>query len=74
MKLNVFHQMKLHKIYWSYMGMQASIFGACPKPGYIERVVTGRASGIKMRDDEGGSLISQNGVASSWITTETKMT
>ena len=28
--------------------MQASIFGACLKPGYIGRVVPGRASGIKM--------------------------
>jgi len=28
--------------------MQASIFGACPKPGLIGRVVPGRASGVKM--------------------------
>jgi len=29
--------------------MQASIFGACPKPGQSGRVAAGRASGIKMR-------------------------
>ena len=29
-------------------GMHASIFDACPKPGWIGRVVPGRASGIKM--------------------------
>jgi len=28
--------------------MQASIFGACPKPGQIGKVVPGRASGIKI--------------------------
>jgi len=27
--------------------VQASIFGACPKPGLIGRVVPGRASGVK---------------------------
>jgi len=31
------------------------------------RVVAGRASGIKMGDDKGGSLISQDGVAPSRI-------
>jgi len=31
------------------LGMQASIFGACPKPGESGRVATGRASGINMR-------------------------
>jgi len=30
------------------LGMQASIFGACPKPAKIGRVATGTASGIKM--------------------------
>jgi len=34
--------------------LQASIFGACPKP-----------SGVKMGDDGGGSLISPNGVVPS---------
>jgi len=29
-------------------GMQASIFGACPKPGQIGRVEAARASGVKM--------------------------
>jgi len=28
--------------------MQASIFGACPKPGKSRRVAAGRASSIKM--------------------------
>jgi len=28
--------------------MQPSIFGACPKPGYIGRVAAGRASGVKL--------------------------
>jgi len=37
--------------------MQSSIFGVCPKPGSIGRVATGRACGIKMGDDGGGSLI-----------------
>jgi len=32
------------------LGMQASIFGACPKLGLIGRVVAGRASGVKMGD------------------------
>ena len=27
--------------------MQASTFGACPKPGQSERVAAGRASGVK---------------------------
>jgi len=45
------------------LGMQASIFGACPKPGYIGRVATGRASNVKMRDDGDASLISPVGVA-----------
>jgi len=43
--------------------MQASIFSACPKPGYSGRVVAGRASSVKMEDDGGGSLISPDGVA-----------
>jgi len=30
------------------LDMQASIFGACPKPGYIGRVVAGRASSVNM--------------------------
>jgi len=30
------------------LGTQASIFGVCPKPAKIGRVVTGRASGMKM--------------------------
>jgi len=34
------------------LGMQASIFGACPLPGQSGRVVAGRASGIK----EGGMM------------------
>jgi len=46
-----------------FLGMQASIFGACPKPGYNERVVAGRASGVKMGDDGCGLLISLDGVA-----------
>jgi len=32
----------------SHSGMQASIFGACPKPPKIGRVVPGRASAVKM--------------------------
>jgi len=47
------------------VGMQASIFGACPKPGRIGRVTAGRTSGIKMGDEGGGSLISSDGVAPS---------
>jgi len=47
------------------LGMQSSIFGACPKPGQSGSVVTGRESGIKMGDDGCGSLISSEGVASS---------
>jgi len=43
--------------------MQASIFGAGPKPGLIGRVAAGRASGEKWGDDGGGSLISPGGVA-----------
>ena len=31
------------------LGMQASIFGVCPKPGESGRVATGRASGVKKR-------------------------
>jgi len=30
------------------MGMQASIFDACPKPGQIGRVEAATASGVKM--------------------------
>jgi len=45
-------------------GMQASIFAACPKPGYIGRVVPGRASSIKMVGmAEMGAPISLDGVA-----------
>ena len=44
-----------------------SIFGACLKPRKIGRVATGRASGLKMGDKEGGSLISLDGVAPSRI-------
>jgi len=48
------------------LGMQASIFGACAKPGYSGRVAAGRASSIKMGgDDGGGLLISPDGVAAS---------
>jgi len=36
--------------------MQASIFGACPKPVQIGKVVAGRASGIKMGHEGRGSL------------------
>ena len=44
--------------------MQASIFGAYPKPGKIGRVVAGRASSIKMVGmAEKGAPISLNGVA-----------
>jgi len=44
--------------------MQASIFGACPKPGLIGRVVPGRASDVKMvRMVEVGAPISLDGVA-----------
>ena len=49
------------------LGMQASIFGACPKPGYIGRVSAGRASGAKMGDVGGGSLISPDVVMPSQI-------
>jgi len=34
--------------------MQAGIFGACPKSGYIGRVVPGRAFGIKWWDGKDG--------------------
>jgi len=45
-------------------GMQASIFGACPKPGLIGRVVPGRASSVKMVGiAEMGAPISLVGVA-----------
>jgi len=47
--------------------MQASIFGACPKPGQIGRFTAGRASGVKMKKDEGGSPISPDGVQPSQI-------
>jgi len=47
--------------------MQASIIGACPKPGKIGRVAAERAFGVKMGDEGGGSLISPGGVASSRI-------
>jgi len=30
------------------LGMQASVLGACPKPGKIGTVAAGRASGIKI--------------------------
>ena len=43
--------------------MQASIFGASPMPGQSERVAAGRASGVKMGDDGGWSLISPDGMA-----------
>ena len=44
--------------------MQASIFGACPKPGKSWRVAAGRASVIKMGGGDGvGSLISPGEVA-----------
>jgi len=44
--------------------MQASIFGACPKPGLIGRVVPGRASGVNMVGKvEVGAPISLDGVA-----------
>jgi len=45
------------------LGMQASIFGACPKPGQIGRVAAGKASDVKMGDDGDGLLISLDGVA-----------
>jgi len=32
----------------SHALMQASIFGACPKPGKSGRLATGQASGVKM--------------------------
>ena len=42
--------------------MQASMFGACPKPGLIGRVVLGRASGVKMVEMvEVGAPISLDG-------------
>jgi len=41
------------------LGLQANIFGACPKPGQNGRVAAGRASGIKMGDDTGGPLTSR---------------
>jgi len=48
--------------------MQASIFGACPKPGEIGKVVPGRASGEKMVGmAEMGAPISLDGVQSFWI-------
>ena len=48
--------------------MQASIFGACPNPEKIGRVMPGRASGVKNGgDDGGGSLISPDGVVPSRI-------
>jgi len=47
--------------------MQASIIGACPKSGKLGRVAAERASGVKMGDEGGGSLISLGGVASSRI-------
>jgi len=43
-----------HEFVWSIVqgtkppGMQASIFGACPKPGKIGRVVPGRVCGVKL--------------------------
>jgi len=49
------------------LGMQTSIFGACPKPGLIGRAAAERASGVKMGDEGGGSLISPDGVAPSRI-------
>jgi len=45
--------------------MQASIFGVCPKPVQSGRVAAGKASGVKMGDDGGGSLISADGVTPS---------
>jgi len=30
------------------LGIQASTFGACPKPGLSKRVAAGRESGVKM--------------------------
>jgi len=46
------------------LGMQASIFGARPKPGQIGRVVSGRASGVKMMGmAEMGASISLDEVA-----------
>jgi len=48
-------------------GMQSSIFGACPKPGYIGKVVAGRASGIKLGDDGGRGIDGPDWVASSQI-------
>jgi len=44
--------------------MQASIFGAIPKPGQIGRVVPERTSGVKMVwTAKAGAPISQDGVA-----------
>jgi len=56
-------------VYWltKPLGMRASTFGACPKPGYSGRVVAGRASDVKMGDDGGGLLISPIGEAPSWM-------
>jgi len=45
--------------------MQASVVGACPKPGESGRVAAGRASGIKMGDEGDAPLISPCGVAPS---------
>jgi len=47
--------------------MQASIPGARPKPEQFGRFAAGRASGVKMGDDGGGSLISLGGVVPSRI-------
>jgi len=48
--------------------MQASIFGACPKPGQSGRIATGKASGVKLGGDDGdGSLISPDGVVPSRV-------
>jgi len=47
--------------------MQASIIGACPKPGQSGRVAAGRASSVKIGDDGCGPLISPDGVAPSWM-------
>ena len=47
------------------LGMQASIFSACPKPALSGMVVAGRASSVNMVDDGGGPLISPDGVAPS---------
>jgi len=43
--------------------MQASIFGAYPKPGQIGRIVPGRASGVKVEGmAEVGAPVSHDGV------------